>query len=121
MNFQSKSPNVGTTIFTVMSALANEHQAINLSQGFPNFDCAPELKNLVNKYLQNGYNQYAPMGGAYPLLEKLAQKINKLYDAVINPKTEITVTAGATQALFTAISAFIREGDEVILIEPAYD
>ena len=121
MNFQSKLPNVGTTIFTVMSALANEHQAINLSQGFPNFDCSPELKNLVNKYLQNGYNQYAPMGGAFPLLEKLAQKIDKLYGTTVNPKTELTITAGATQALFTAITAFIREGDEVILIEPAYD
>lgn len=121
MNLQSKLPNVGTTIFTVMSALANEHKAINLSQGFPNFDCAPELKNLVNKYLQNGFNQYAPMGGANVLLEKLAQKIEKLYGTVINPKAEITVTAGATQALFTAITAFIKEGDEVILIEPAYD
>ena len=121
MNFQSKLPNVGTTIFTVMSSLANEHQAINLSQGFPNFDCAPELKDLVNKYLQNGFNQYAPMGGANVLLEKLADKIKKLYGASINPKTEITITAGATQAIFTAITAFIKSGDEVILIEPAYD
>ena len=121
MNFQSKLPNVGTTIFTVMSSLANEHQAINLSQGFPNFDCAPELKNLVNKYLQNGFNQYAPMAGANVLLEKLAGKIEKLYGASVNPKTEITITAGATQALFTAITTFIKSGDEVILIEPAYD
>ena len=121
MPIQSKLPNVGTTIFTVMSALANEHKAINLSQGFPNFDCAPELKNLVDKYLQNGFNQYAPMGGALPLLESLAQKIEKIYGTSINPKTEITVTAGATQALFTAITAFIKSGDEVVLIEPAYD
>ena len=116
MKFQSKLPNVGTNIFTVMSTLANEHQAINLSQGFPNFDCAPDLKNLVNKYLQNGFNQYAPMGGANVLLEKLAGKIEKLYGASVNPKTEITITAGATQALFTAITAFIKSGDEVISV-----
>ena len=121
MNIQSKLPNVGTTIFSVMSALANEHQAINLSQGFPNFDCDPTLKNLVNKYLQEGFNQYAPMPGANNLLERLSQKINKSYGASINPKTEITITAGATQALFTAIAAFVQKGDEVILIEPAYD
>ncbi|MFK7773795.1 MAG: methionine aminotransferase [Saprospiraceae bacterium] len=121
MNLQSKLPNVGTNIFSVMSALANEHQAINLSQGFPNFDCAPELKNLVNKYLQNGFNQYAPMGGANVLLEKLASKIEKLYGASVNPKTEITITAGATQALFTVITTFVKSGDEVIIIEPAYD
>ncbi|MFK8009120.1 MAG: aminotransferase class I/II-fold pyridoxal phosphate-dependent enzyme, partial [Saprospiraceae bacterium] len=121
MNFQSKLPNVGTTIFTVMSSLAKEHQAINLSQGFPNFDCAPELRKLVNKYLQDGFNQYAPMTGANVLLEKLANKIEKLYGASVNPTTEITITAGATQALFTAITAFIKSGDEVILIEPAYD
>ncbi len=121
MNIQSKLPNVGTTIFTVMSALANEHQAINLSQGFPNFDCAPELRNLVNKYLQTGFNQYAPMGGAPVLTEKLAHKIQKLYGANVNPKTEITITAGGTQALFTAITTFIKSGDEVVLIEPAYD
>jgi len=104
-----------------MSSLANEHQAINLSQGFPNFDCAPELKKLVNKYLQNGFNQYAPMAGANVLLEKLANKIEKLYGATVNSKTEITITAGATQALFTAITTFVKSGDEVILIEPAYD
>ncbi|MEM6965066.1 MAG: methionine aminotransferase [Bacteroidota bacterium] len=121
MNIPSKLPNVGTTIFTVMSALAKEHKAINLSQGFPNYDCAPELKQLVNKYLQNNFNQYAPMGGANVLLEKLAQKIEKLYGAVLNPQSEITITAGATQALFTAITTFVRAGDEVILIEPAYD
>jgi len=104
-----------------MSSLANEHNAINLSQGFPNFDCAPELKNLVDKYLKSGFNQYAPMGGAVPLLGSLAQKIERLYGKTINPTTEITVTAGATQALFTAITAFIKSGDEVVLIEPAYD
>lgn len=121
MNIQSKLPNVGTTIFTVMSALAQKHQAINLSQGFPNFDCAPKLKELVNQYLQDGFNQYAPMGGANVLLEKLAHKIEKQYGASLNPKTEITITAGATQALFTAITTFVKSGDEVIIIEPAYD
>ena len=121
MNIQSKLPNVGTTIFSVMSALANEHQAINLSQGFPNFDCAPELQNLITKYLQNGFNQYAPMGGVPILQKNLAQKIENLYGATLNPSTEITITAGATQALFTAITAFVKSGDEVILIEPAYD
>ena len=121
MDIQSKLPNVGTNIFTVMSGLANEHDAINLSQGFPNFDCAPELKNLVNKYLQSGHNQYAPMGGVNVLLQQLARKIQNLYGASLNPKTEITITAGATQALFTAITAFVHAGDEVIVIEPAYD
>ena len=121
MNFQSKLPNVSTNIFSVMSSLASEHQAINLSQGFPNFDCAPKLRDLVNKYLQNGNNQYAPMTGTNILLEKLADKIEKLYGTTVNPKTEITVTAGATQAIFTIITTFIKSGDEVILIEPAYD
>ena len=121
MNIESKLPNVGTTIFTVMSALANEHKAINLSQGFPNFDCAPELKNLVNNYLQNGFNQYAPMAGATSLLGILARKIEGLYGMSLDPKAEITITAGGAQAIFTAIVAFIKSGDEVILIEPAYD
>lgn len=121
MNIQSKLPNVGTTIFTVMSALANEHQAINLSQGFPNFDCSPRLRQLVEHYLQNGYNQYAPMAGVPLLRERLAEKVASLYGLSIDPNTEITITAGATQAIFTIISAFIKSGDEVILIEPAYD
>jgi len=121
MQIQSKLPNVGTTIFTVMSALANEHQAINLAQGFPNFDCPLELRNRVAHHLQNGKNQYAPMAGALPLRKNLARKIEKLYHRSIDPNTEITITAGATQGLFTAIAAFVSLGDEVILIEPAYD
>ncbi|MFK7810404.1 MAG: methionine aminotransferase, partial [Saprospiraceae bacterium] len=121
MQIQSKLPNVGTTIFSVMSALANEHGAINLSQGFPNFDCPKELQERVNFYLQNGKNQYVPMAGVPLLRDRLTQKLENSYGQSINPDTEITITAGATQALFTAISAFVRSGDEVILIEPAYD
>jgi methionine transaminase len=121
MPFQSKLPNVGTTIFTVMSALAEQHGAINLSQGFPNFDTPEALKRLVNKYLKKGMNQYAPMTGLPVLRERLAEKIKFLYQNTINPQTEITITAGGTQGLFTAIAAFVKAGDEVITIEPAYD
>ncbi len=121
MQIDSKLPNVGTTIFSVMSALANEHQAINLSQGFPNFDCPEGLKERVNFHMQNGKNQYVPMAGVPLLRERLAQKMEKSYGQPIDPASEITITAGATQALFTAIAAFVRPGDEVILIEPAYD
>jgi len=125
MNFpnliNSKLPNVGTTIFTVMSKLAVENNAINLSQGFPDFSCNPELVELVNKYMKAGNNQYAPMPGLVALREILAQKTEELYGAKYNPDTEITITAGATQAIYTAITAIIREGDEVIVFEPAYD
>lgn len=121
MNIQSKLPNVGTTIFSVMSALANKHNAINLSQGFPNFDCPEALKQLVNKHLQEGKNQYVPMAGVPALRQRLVDKIDRMYGHSINPDTEITITAGATQALFTAIATFVSAGDEVILIEPAYD
>ncbi len=121
MQIQSKLPDVGTTIFTVMSRLANEHRAINLSQGFPNFDCSPRLIQLVNEYMNKGMNQYAPMAGAMPLREQLAQKIYTLYQNSIHPETEITITAGATQAIYCVIAAFIRQGDEVILVDPAYD
>jgi len=116
-----KLPNVGTTIFTVMSQLAREHKAINLSQGFPNFDMPERLKDLMNQYVQGGYNQYAPMGGLPALNQQLALKIEQLYQAKVNSATEITITAGATQAIYTAITAVIQQGDEVILIEPAYD
>ncbi len=121
MIINSKLPNVGTTIFTTMSALAEQHQAINLSQGFPNFDTPEELKNFVNVHLQKGMNQYAPMAGILKLREILAEKIQTFYSHSVNPQTEITITAGGTQGLFTAIAAFIRPEDEVILIEPAYD
>ncbi len=121
MTIQSKLPNVGTTIFTVMSALAEQHKAINLSQGFPNFNCAETLQDLVHFYMKSGANQYAPMAGVPRLREVLAKKIENAYQRPTNPTTEITITAGGTQALFTAIAAFIRPDDEVILIEPAYD
>lgn len=121
MLISSKLPGVGTTIFTVMSALANKHGAINLSQGFPNFDCSDRLKELVGKYIRQGQNQYAPMPGVPALRKLVAQKIESLYGMQVDPDTEITITAGATQALYCAVSAFIRPDDEVILIEPAYD
>jgi len=121
VNTNSKLPKVGTTIFSVMSALANEHKAINLSQGFPNFDCSEKLKKLVNKYIEKGYNQYAPMPGVPLLRERIAEKIEVTYGTSVDPATEITITAGATQAIFTAIAAFVQPGDEVIIFEPAYD
>jgi len=121
MNIHSKLPHVGTTIFTIMSALANEHGAINLSQGFPNFDCSDRLKKLVAKFMNKGFNQYAPMTGIPVLRNVLAEKIETLYGLSVDPDAEITITAGATQALYCAISAFVRPDDEVILIEPAYD
>lgn len=117
----SKLPSVGTTIFTVMSYLANECKAINLSQGFPDFDCSEKLKNLVAHYMKKGYNQYAPMQGIMPLREVIAEKIEYCYSASYSPETEINVVAGGTEALFSAIAAFVREGDEVIVFEPAYD
>jgi len=117
----SKLPAVSTSIFSVMSKLAHEHQAINLSQGFPGFDCDPELKSLVEKYMRAGHNQYAPMPGVMVLREAIAEKTEFLYSAQYDPETEISISAGATQAIFTAISALVKEGDEVIIIEPAYD
>ena len=122
MRIDSKLPNVGTTIFTIMSALAQEHNAVNLSQGFPNFDPDPRLRRLVFDHIERGANQYAPMPGLLLLRERIAEKIENTYPgAQVHPDTEITVTAGATQALFCAIAAFVRPGDEVILIEPCYD
>ncbi|HTB05517.1 MAG TPA: methionine aminotransferase [Bacteroidia bacterium] len=120
-NIRSKLPNVGTTIFTVMSQLANQHNAINLSQGFPNFECSPELVRLVDEYMKKGMNQYAPMQGILPLREVIAAKMHDLYGANYNPDREINITAGGTQAIYAAITAVINEGDEVIVLEPAYD
>ena len=117
----SKLPHVGTTIFTVMSKLAADHKAINLSQGFPDFDCAPELRALFCKYINAGLNQYPPMAGIMGLREALAEKMQSLYGAIYDPEYEITVTPGATYAIFTAVTAFVGPGDEVILFEPAYD
>jgi len=121
MQFQSKLPKVGTTIFSVMSALAKEHNAINLSQGFPDFECEKKLLELVQKYMNAGFNQYAPMQGVIQLRERIVQIISKVYSANYNPETEITITAGATQGIYTAIAAYINKGDEVIVFEPCYD
>ncbi|MCU0448313.1 MAG: methionine aminotransferase [Bernardetiaceae bacterium] len=121
MRIESKLPQVGTTIFTVMSGLAAQVGAINLSQGFPDFDCAPELTELVAKYLRQGFNQYAPMPGLLALRERIAEKTERLYGRVFSPDTEITVTSGATEALYAAVAALVRPGDEVIVLEPCYD
>jgi methionine aminotransferase len=117
----SKLPEVGTTIFTVMSRLAAEHNAINLSQGFPDFDCAPDLRALLNKYLNSGLNQYPPMAGISVLREAVAEKAEALYGAKYDPEDEVTIVPGATYGIFTAVATWIRPGDEVILFEPAYD
>ncbi len=121
MHIQSKLPNVGTTIFTVMSGLANQVGAINLSQGFPNFNPSERLQQLVTEHMARGDNQYSPMPGLPLLRERIAEKIEWIYGAKVDPDTEITVTAGGTQAIFCAIAAFVRPGDEVILLEPCYD
>ncbi|WP_316749221.1 methionine aminotransferase [Pedobacter gandavensis] len=118
---QSKLPGTGTNIFSVMSKLAEEHQAINLSQGFPDYDCDPKLIEYVADAMRQGFNQYAPMTGLPALREVIAEKMNLLYGADYNPETEINITAGGTQAIFTALSAYINQGDEVIIFEPAYD
>jgi methionine aminotransferase len=121
MNISSKIPNVKTTIFTVMGTLAHKHNAINLSQGFPDFKSDQQLIDLVSKAMNSGYNQYAPMPGILELRVAISKKFELLYNASYHPETEITVTAGATQAIYTIISSFIRENDEVIIFRPAYD
>ncbi len=121
IHFKSKLPKTDTTIFTVMSRLSAEHNAINLSQGFPDYDSPAELINLVGHYMKQGKNQYAPMAGLTLLRERIAEKVHGLYNAEYSPDTEITITAGGTQAIFTAIAASIQAGDEVIVFEPAYD
>ena len=121
MAIVSKLPNVGLTIFSEMTRLALLHGAINLSQGFPDFDTHSELKELVAKYLRAGYNQYAPMQGVGALREAIAAKTRQMYGAVYDPEYEITITAGGTQAIYAALTAVVRPGDEVILVEPAYD
>jgi len=121
MQINSKLPNIGTTIFTVMSGLAKEHNAINLSQGFPDFGCSDKLVELAQKNLAAGFNQYAPMTGAQPLRETISELLQNCYQANYHPETEITITAGATQGIYTSIAAFINKDDEVIVFEPAYD
>ncbi len=121
MIIHSKLPHTETSIFAVMSALAKRYNAINLSQGFPDFAVSKELIDLVHHYMLKGHNQYAPMPGVPELLEAISAKVQKLYKTKLDPDTNITITAGATQALFTAITAFVQTGDEVIVFEPAYD
>ena len=121
MTFDSKLPHVGTTIFTVMSQLAAEHRAINLSQGFPDFDGPPALLERAAHHLTHGHNQYAPMPGVAALREQIALKVAALYGCGADMDAEVTVTAGATEAIFCAITAVVRPGDEVIVFDPAYD
>lgn len=121
MRIPSKLPHVGTTIFAVMSKLAQDHGAINLSQGFPDFPIDERLVALVNEAMRAGHNQYAPMPGLPALRSAIAAKVQRLYGAHYDPDKEVTVTAGGTQAIFTAIGAVVHPGDEVIIIDPAYD
>jgi len=117
----SKLPKIGESIFATMTRMANDYNAINLSQGFPDFNCSDELLERVAYYQSKGFNQYAPMPGVLNLRNKISEKIEKIYGRKYNPDSEIVVTAGATQALFTAITAIVSPGDEVIIFEPAYD
>lgn len=119
--FTSKLPDLPTSIFTVMSGLAKKHNALNLSQGFPNFNMDSTLINLVSKAMEEGYNQYAPMKGIYALREVISEKIESLYNAKYHPESEITITVGATEALYSTIAAFVGPGDEVVVLKPAYD
>ncbi|TBR20290.1 MAG: aminotransferase class I/II-fold pyridoxal phosphate-dependent enzyme [Chitinophagaceae bacterium] len=120
-NLISKLPAVGTTIFTTMSALAVEYNAVNLGQGFPDYSMSEELISLVNQAMKDDNNQYAPVSGWIPLRESIAEKIELLYTTSINPDTEITITPGGTYAIYTALTSIINSGDEVIIFEPAYD
>ena len=121
MNIRSKLPKSEVTIFAVMSGLARKYNAINLGQGFPDFDCDEKLKILVSKYLNDNKNQYCPMPGLLELRQAISKKLFRSHAINLNAETQVCVTAGATQALFTAIEAFVHQGDEVIIIEPAYD
>lgn len=121
MNINSRLPEVGTSIFTIMSRMALEHGAINLSQGFPDFEVAPELINLINSYMLTGHNQYAPMPGTPALRKAIAGVVEKTYQRPTDFETEITICAGGTEAIFASIAAFVQAGDEVILFDPAYD
>ncbi len=121
ISFESKLPDDVTSIFAIMSKLASETNAINLGQGFPNFDCADELKDKIEHYLRAGKNQYCPMPGLLDLRKVLATKVNTAYGSSVNPESEITISAGATQAISNIITAFVKPNDEVIIVEPAYD
>lgn len=117
----SKLPHLGTTIFTVMSQMANEYQAINLSQGFPNFSVDERLKDIVVKRAKEEIHQYLPMSGYTPLLEKIAVLTENSYQRTVNPSTQILITAGATEGIFSAIQALVHKNEEVIILDPAYD
>lgn len=121
MSITSKLPEVGTTIFTVMSKLASDCGAINLSQGFPGFECDPALLDLVDKYMRAGFNQYAPMSGVPVLRERIAEKTKLVHGVDLDSESEVTVVSGATEALYGAVTAVVKKGDEVILFDPAYD
>lgn len=118
---QSKLPDVGTTIFTIMSGLANQYNAINLGQGFPDYQMNEDLINKVSEVMQKGWNQYVPMQGYMPLRESIAEKVEFLYQTKINPDTQITITPGGTYAIYTALTTILQPGDEVIIFEPGYD
>jgi len=120
-NLKSKLPGAGTTIFTVMSRMAQDYGAINLSQGFPDFDGPAALRERVTHHLENGHNQYAPLAGVPELTEQIAVKIASIYGRVIDPERQVTVTPGATEAIFCAVTAVVNPGDEVIVFDPAYD
>jgi methionine aminotransferase len=121
MIIKSKLPAAGTTIFTVMSHLSLQYNAVNLGQGFPDFSMSEELVELVNDAMKKGMNQYAPMAGLPLLRERLAEKILNLYGTQVNPGTDITITPGGTYAIYTALTTLLEPGDEVIVFEPAYD
>jgi methionine aminotransferase len=121
LRLQSKLPSVGTTIFTVMSRLASDLGAINLSQGFPDFDCDPELVEAVARHMRAGRNQYAPMQGVPVLREAIAAKYDEFHHHRYDPESEVTVTSGATEAIFAAVAAVVHPGDEAIVLEPCYD
>ncbi|MFZ7097153.1 pyridoxal phosphate-dependent aminotransferase [Luteimonas dalianensis] len=121
MKPETKLPRVGTTIFTVMSQLAAEHGAVNLGQGFPDFDVPPRLVDALDRAMRDGHNQYAPMTGIPALRQAIADKAQRVYGAGVDPDAEVTVTSGATEAIFNAIHAVVREGEEVIVLDPAYD
>ncbi|HYM93984.1 MAG TPA: methionine aminotransferase [Chitinophagaceae bacterium] len=120
-HIQSKLPSVGTTIFTVMSGLSNQYNAINLGQGFPDYQMSEELMNKVNEVMHKGWNQYVPMQGYMPLRESIAEKVEYLYQTKISPDSQITITPGGTYAIYTALTTILQPGDEVIVFQPAYD
>ncbi|MGC3947399.1 MAG: methionine aminotransferase [Chryseolinea sp.] len=121
MRIESKIPDVGTSIFTVMSRMALDHDAINLSQGFPDFMIDDAIIKLVHQYMNEGYNQYAPMPGAPVLRNVIAEVVRTSFGRIVDPDTEITITSGATESIFSVISAFVKRGDEVIMFDPSYD